>query len=309
MSVKNIDSPLIADFFDFLIVEKGLSKNTTSSYNGDLERFCTWLDSRNILLEDANADNISSYISLLSDMGFRATSISRALSGIKGMYKFLKGEKLVENDPTGNVIAPKAGRKLPDIIERGEMDSLFNTLYGTECSLEKTIYRDRVMFELLYGSGLRVSEMLSVKASDISYDTGFIRIFGKGSKERLVPIGETAIKAVKTYINDERLLVANEKSGDILIINTRGGSMSRMGAWKIVKKYIGLSGIKKEISPHTFRHSFATHLLEGGADLRAVQEMLGHSDISTTQIYTHVDREYLKEVHFSFHPRNRQWIK
>lgn len=215
-------------------------------------------------------------------------------------HKYLFGERVTTNDPTQTIETPKMTRTLPDVLNQDEVEAILQQPNVAQ-DLGK---RDRAILETMYATGIRVSELITLKQTGVNRDEQFIRVFGKGSKERLVPIGRSALEWINRYIQEVRGKLTKKGSGqDMLFLNARGKPMSRMAIWNIVKSNTGKSGIRKEVHPHTFRHSFATHLLEGGADLRAVQEMLGHSDISTTQIYTHVDREYLKEVHKTFHPR------
>jgi integrase/recombinase XerD len=219
-------------------------------------------------------------------------------------HEFMMNEGYVKKDITENIISPKIPKRLPKVLSINEIEKILNVI-----DITKILgIRDRAMLELLYACGLRISELLKLRLSSIFFDEGWIRIFGKGNKERIVPFGNEARKWLKKYINYFRPELKKKnifKAEDFIFLNVRGGPLSRMGVWKIIQQYVKSAGIYKKVSPHTFRHSFATHLLEGGADLRAVQEMLGHSDISTTQIYTHLDRDYLKEIHKTFHPRER----
>jgi integrase/recombinase XerD len=242
---------------------------------------------------------LSEYIRVLYDVGFAATSIQRTLSSIRGYFSFLTAEGVIKADPTELLERPKAGRYLPSVLTVEEMLSLFSAVAVGK----RRGVRDRAMLETLYATGMRVSELANFTFEQILFDEGLVRIIGKGSKERLAPIGGVALEWIKKYLDTERPFLSKPTSDSSVFLNVRGSRLSRMGIWKIIQRYALLAGLKKKISPHTFRHSFATHLLEGGADLRAVQEMLGHANIVTTEIYTHVDREYLKEVHRSFHPR------
>jgi len=242
---------------------------------------------------------LSEYIRLLYDLGFAATSIQRTLSSIRGYFAFLAADGVIVGDPTELLERPKSIRYLPSVLTVEEMLSLFNAVNtGKRCGM-----RDRALLETLYATGMRVSELSNFTFEQILFDEGLVRIIGKGSKERLVPIGSMAIEWINKYLQTERPLLSKRSTDSSVFLNVRGTKLSRMGIWKIIRQYVKKAGITKQISPHTFRHSFATHLLEGGADLRAVQEMLGHANIVTTEIYTHVDMEYLKEVHRSFHPR------
>jgi len=293
----------IHDFLDYLIIEKGLAGNSIQAYGGDLDDFSDFLS--HCAKKDACAaerEDVAAFVRHCSGSGLSGKSIARKLSAVKGLYRFLLDEGRIDHDPTLNVEKPRTDKKLPSVLSRHEMERMLEAVKtGPKGGL-----RDRAILELLYACGLRISELLTLKLSDLHMENGFISVFGKGSKERVVPIGAKAVEWVRRYLRDERpLLLARKKAQDWVILNRRGGRMSRMGVWKIILKYAKAAGIRTHVSPHTFRHSFATHLLKGGADLRSVQEMLGHADISTTQIYTHVNKEYLKDIHATFHPRSR----
>jgi integrase/recombinase XerD len=289
------------EFIDYITIERGLSDNTKFSYEHDLLRFGEYLTNQNInKFSNVKIQQISDFLILLSELGLNATSRARYLSAIRGMFKYLYAKGEVESDVSELVDLPKLRKKLPDTLSVEDIEKI---LEAVDIS-QKAGIRDRAILETLYGCGLRVSELIGLKQRDIIYESEIIRVFGKGSKERFVPIGRTAIKWIEEYRVKVRPHFNKKSVGiDVLFLNQRGGSFSRMGIWKIVERYSSLAGIELNVHPHIFRHSFATHLLEGGADLRAVQEMLGHADISTTQIYTHLDRDYIKEVHKSFHPR------
>ncbi len=247
-------------------------------------------------------ENVSAFISELTEIGLAASSRSRCLSSLRSFHKFLITEGLSQSDPSETVDLPKIRRKLPEPLTYDEISII---LEGIDTQNPAGI-RNRAILETLYACGLRVSELINLKQRDIIADAGIVRVFGKGSKERLVPICESALFWIDEYkLKTRHLFIKLGGSSDILFLNQRGSALSRMGIWKIIRQAVSDAGIDKEVHPHTFRHSFATHLLEGGADLRAVQEMLGHADISTTQIYTHLDNDYLKEVHRSFHPRGK----
>ncbi|MDZ7260898.1 MAG: tyrosine recombinase XerD, partial [candidate division KSB1 bacterium] len=238
----------------------------------------------------------------LRDVGLAPSSMARNLSAIRMFHRFLMGENITYRDPTETILLPKLSKRLPTVLDIWEVEKL---LEQPDVSQPLGL-RDRALLEFLYATGVRASELISLKQSQLFFPQGFVRVFGKGAKERMVPIGEQAIFYVQHYQNTTRMVLAQRGlSTDVLFLNRRGQPLSRMGLWKILRFYVLKAGIAKSVSPHTLRHSFATHLLEGGADLRAVQEMLGHADISTTQIYTHLDREYLKEVHRRFHPREK----
>jgi len=300
-SISQMMSIELRKFIHFITLEKGLSENTKESYKHDLETYGMFLSQSDVKsFSEAKSKNISAFLSHLNNLGLAASSRSRYLSSIRGLHKYLYAGGLAESDISEMMELPKSGRKLPDTLTVEQVDRILDqpdikNKYGL---------RDKAILEIMYACGLRVSETLNIKKRDIIFDAEIVRIFGKGSKERIVPIGNSAIKWIEEYINKARpQLVKLGKTSESLFLNSRGGKLSRMGIWKIVDKYVRAAEIDLNIHPHTFRHSFATHLLEGGADLRAVQEMLGHSDISTTQIYTHIDRDFLKEVHRTFHPR------
>jgi integrase/recombinase XerD len=242
---------------------------------------------------------LRTYVYLLKDIGLGAASIRRGVSAIRTYYGFLAGEGRVQDDPSDRLESPRRGRKLPETLTVHEVESLL----GAPKVDEPLAWRDRALLELAYGAGLRVSELCSLGLTDLLLTENLVRIFGKGGKERLVPIGRSVIGAVSVYLHTMRPELDRGKSRGKVLLNARGQPLSRVGVWGIVKRATQRAGIRKRVTPHTLRHSFATHLLEGGADLRAVQEMLGHADLSTTQIYTHVDREYLRSVHKQFHPR------
>lgn len=292
--------PYSGAFLSHCRLERALSLNTIDSYGFDLERLNGFLTRKNInAIGEVTPELLSEYIRVLYDVGFAATSIQRTLSSIRGYFSFLTAEGVIKADPTELLERPKAGRYLPSVLTVEEMLSLFSAVAVGK----RRGVRDRAMLETLYATGMRVSELANFTFEQILFDEGLVRIIGKGSKERLAPIGGVALEWIKKYLDTERPFLSKPTSDSSVFLNVRGSRLSRMGIWKIIQRYALLAGLKKKISPHTFRHSFATHLLEGGADLRAVQEMLGHANIVTTEIYTHVDREYLKEVHRSFHPR------
>jgi len=292
--------PYLKAFLTYCKLERTLSQNTLDSYRFDLQRMCGYLHQNNIdAASEVTPDILSAYVRLLYDIGFAATSIQRNLSTLRGYFSFLSAENIIKNDPTEFLESPRSTRYLPGVLSVEEILSMLDAVdLQKRCGI-----RDRALLETLYATGMRVSELSMFAFEQALFEEGLIRITGKGSKERLVPIGAVALEWIEKYYETERPFLSKPSSDSTIFLNVRGGRISRMGIWKIIKKYAAKAGIKKRISPHTFRHSFATHLLEGGADLRAVQEMLGHANIVTTEIYTHVDREYLKEVHRSFHPR------
>lgn len=291
----------IKQFIEYISLEKGLSDNTKASYKNDLKNLAEFLASMELeRFEDVVKEDLIAFLYYISDLGLSNTTRARYLSTFRNFFRYLVSEGAMEQDISETVDMPKQKRKIPDTLSYEEINAII-------CApdIDKTGgIRDRAMMEMLYACGLRVSELLSIQRKDVISELEVVRVVGKGAKERFVPIGRAAMKWLELYLASARPHIANINSEDILFLNMRGKPMSRMGFWKQLKKYTIESGILKNVHPHTFRHSFATHLLEGGADLRAVQEMLGHSDISTTQIYTHIDREYLKEVHKSFHPRS-----
>ncbi|MEO5903282.1 MAG: site-specific tyrosine recombinase XerD [Gemmatimonadaceae bacterium] len=287
-------------YSDHLEVEKGSSPRTSEAYMRDLSRFATFCRIKGALTPAAaTAKILREYVYHLKDLGLSPSSIRRNISAVRSYFKFMLGEGELVRDPSERLEAPKRWRTLPEVLTVDEAARLI-----AAPSLDEPLaFRDRAMLELAYGAGLRVSEWISLSNKDVLMSDHLVRVFGKGSKERLVPIGRGAIAAVAIYLRELRPKLEKGQGKGILFLNARGEPLSRMGAWKILRKYVEMAGITKPVSPHTLRHSFATHLLEGGADLRAVQEMLGHADISTTQIYTHVDREYLRSVHRQYHPR------
>ncbi len=296
----------LQEFLNFLRIERNLSANTVAAYSNDLRRYLDFLRSRFEVGEflQIHPTHVFALLVELNNSGLSARTSARNLTAIRMFHQFLIREDYVETNPAANLTFPKIGRYLPDTLRP---DEVVRILDQPDPGTPKGI-RDKAMLEFLYATGVRVSELLDLTLSQLFFDHGFVRVIGKGRKERVVPIGMHAIAATNSYLQTARgTLVRKGKSQsqNRLFVNLRGRPMSRMGFWKILRHYVDSAGVVRRVSPHTFRHSFATHLLEGGADLRAVQEMLGHSDISTTQIYTHIDREYLKEVHRSFHPREK----
>jgi integrase/recombinase XerD len=292
-------------FFRFLQLEKSLATNSIDAYRRDIARYVMFLETLGVSRSnDVDDDHVTAFIHELRDLGLSARSIARNLSAVKSLHRFLLGEKITLTDPTINTELPKRGKALPDVLSVGEINQIINAA-GQKKSDEKKLWiRDRAILETLYATGMRVSELTDLRMSNVFFNDQMVRVFGKGSKERLIPIGTPALKWIQKYQSEVRGTVAKKHgSNDAVFLNWRGKPMSRVAVWNIVKEYARLARISKEVHPHTFRHSFATHLLEGGADLRAVQEMLGHADIATTQIYTHIDREFVKAEHRKFHPR------
>ncbi|MDZ7766672.1 MAG: site-specific tyrosine recombinase XerD [Melioribacteraceae bacterium] len=291
----------IDEYLAILKLERNLSENSIRSYKSDLKKFIVFLEKNSV--NDWNVVNhksISLFLQELKREGLTGTSAARYLSSIRGFFEYLSVNNYIEKDPTEKVSSAKISRKLPTVLSYDEIEKIINQTN----TKDKLGLRDRTILELLYSSGLRVSELIELKITDLFLTDEVIRVTGKGSKQRIVPVGSSAIEWLNNYMIKSRpLLEKKSKSKNYVFLNSRGSKISRMGVWKIVEKYTKEAGITKEVHPHTFRHSFATHLLEGGANLRSVQEMLGHSDISTTQIYTHIDREYIKQIHKDFHPR------
>ncbi len=290
----------LEQFRDFLSLEAGHSKNTLESYSRDLQRFIHFATTAGAATPEAvGRPLLREFVFALKDMGLAASSIRRQVSAIRTYYSFLLAEGHARIDPSDRLEMPRRGRQLPDVLSASEMERILAAPQADE----PLAWRDRALLELGYGAGLRVSELCGLTLSGLLLAEGLVRVLGKGSKERLVPIGRAVIGAVSVYLHQVRPELDRGKSKDRVLLNARGHPLSRVGAWTIVKKRAAQAGVTRRVTTHTLRHSFATHLLEGGADLRAVQEMLGHADLSTTQIYTHVDREYLRTVHRKFHPR------
>ncbi|MEP7146894.1 MAG: site-specific tyrosine recombinase XerD [bacterium] len=294
-------------FLNYLSIERSLSDNTISAYNCDLDKFFKYAEDVLIIktLNEISAETVTHFLSWINrtvgkhNIKYSSKSVSRYISSLKSFFKYLEAERIIEINPAENVETPRQSRLLPDVLSVEEIEKLFLQ----QDLANKLELRDKALLETMYASGLRVSEAINLEISNIYFDDGFLRVTGKGFKERIVPIGNTALKFITKYIKESRALLKNKNSHNYLFLNFRGSKLSRMGILDIIKKYCIKAGLKKSIHPHTLRHSFATHLLQGGADIRIIQEMLGHSDISTTQIYTHVDKDYLIEVHKTFHPR------
>lgn len=289
---------LADQFFNYLRVERGLSDNTLQAYSGDLMRFFRFLEGQGIGALDLTKEHLSAYLLTLSK-AISPRSLARNLSSIRGFYRFLVAEGRLDSNPARLQEAPRLPRRLPGALSLNEVERL---LAQPDPSTPAGL-RDRAMLELLYATGLRVSELVHIKVFDINMEAGFLRTLGKGSKERLVPVGAKALDSVKEYLLYGRRPMVKGVNPPFLFLNGRGKVLTRQGFWKIIRAYGRKATIRRKISPHSLRHSFATHLLEGGADLRSVQLMLGHADIATTQVYTHVTRERLKQIHEQFHPR------
>jgi integrase/recombinase XerD len=294
------DELLIQQFLDNLWLEKGLSQNTLESYGGDLRTFAAWLDGNGKSIISVRRKDILSYLSYRMARGLKSRSTARTLSCLRSLYRYLLRENRITEDPTLQIANPKLGRPLPATLSERDVENLLaapnlDTLVG---------FRDRTMLEVLYACGLRVSELVNLKLTEINLRQGVIRIVGKGSKERLVPLGEEAISWITRYLAECRnALLKQNLNQDIVFPSNRGSPMTRQAFWYRIKDHARTAGIQKKLSPHTLRHAFATHLLNHGADLRVVQLLLGHSDLSTTQIYTHVAQQRMKELHQAHHPR------
>lgn len=277
-------------------MEKGLSKNTVESYSRDITLFQKFLSSKNKGLNSFSKVDIIDFLSKIKDEGYSVPSMCRFISSIRGFCKYMMIEKIVKEDPAENLQTPKKWERIPKVLSLEDVMALLDARTDTS-----TFLRDSAMLELLYSSGLRVSELVSLKLGSINFEAGFLRVMGKGSKERVVPINSRALDKIKKYIKELRPAILKKRQSDYLFITCRGGAMTRQRFWQTIKKCGRQAGV--ELSPHTLRHCFATHLLEGGADLRSVQKMLGHSDISTTQIYTKVSTDRIKKVYLEHHPR------
>ncbi len=287
-------------YLNYLAVERGLANNTLDAYGRDLARYLDYLESQKIVaLENISAAVVLRFLSHLKNAGLSPRSRARALAALRTFHKFLVREKITKDNPTDQVVSPKSLTALPHTLAPLDVESLLSSPKG-ESALA---WRDRAMLEIIYATGLRVSELVSLKLSDLQMDVGYLTAFGKRSKQRIVPLGETAIAALQEYLQNGRPGLEKQKGSHFLFLNRSGEGLTRQGFWKIIKRRALEAGISQSITPHTMRHSFATHLLENGADLRSVQAMLGHADISTTQIYTHVTRERLRKMHAEHHPR------
>jgi len=287
-------------FAAYLALERGASGNTTAAYRRDLAHLIQFLKAHGVEApEPATTALLRDFIFHLKDLGLAATSIRRHISATRTYYRFLVSEGHVARDPTERLATPKKWRTLPAVLSVAEVERLLTAPHADD----PLALRDRALLEFAYATGARVSELVGLGTADVLYDEGLARLFGKGSKERLVPVGRRALGAVALYVREIRPVIEKGAGRGRLFLNARGTPLSRVGAWGIIKRCARAAGLTKRVTPHTLRHTFATHLLEGGADLRAVQEMLGHADLSTTQLYTRVDREYLRSVHRTFHPR------
>ena len=292
----------IKGFKSYLQLEKSLSANTVEAYLRDIGKFVNYLETEKLQLnaEETKLEHFEGFVKAISELGFDAHSQARIIAGIRAFYRYLLMEDMISENPTELLAAPKTSRKLPDTLSVEEINALLDSI---DMSTPEGV-RNRAMLEVLYGCGLRVSELTNLKISNLFLDVEFIKVTGKGDKERLVPIGSQAVKHIKMYKDEVRVHVPVQKGEeDFLFLNRRGRGLKRMYVFLVIKECAAKIGMQKIISPHTFRHSFATHLIEGGADLRAVQEMLGHASITTTEIYTHLDRDFLRSTIMQFHPR------
>lgn len=284
----------------YLRLEKALSSNSIDAYLTDLDKLTNFIESEGKKYEDVTYDDLQQFIARLRDIGIHPRSQARIISGIKSFYRFLFLDEYITTDPTELLESPKIGLKLPEVLTVNEINSILDTI---DLTLPEG-QRNRAMLEVLYSCGLRVSELVSLRFTDVYFDEGFIKVEGKGNKQRLVPISRTAIKEIQNYLYDRNQVTVKKGFEDILFLSRRGMALSRIMVFHIIKQQAEMAGIQKNVSPHTFRHSFATHLLEGGANLLAIQEMLGHEKITTTEIYTHIDRQFLRKEILEHHPRN-----
>jgi integrase/recombinase XerD len=299
----------VREYLSYLSVEKGLSKNTTSAYTRDLTRFTAWLVSRGVTeFSQVKPEDCLGFSAALAEGVFAAenrplatTSVGRAQAALRGFFKFMVREGYQTNDPMSTVPNVKPGSRLPKAISIEDVAKILDGVFAPDASGR----RDKAILELMYAAGLRISEAAGIKMGDVDLEDGFVRVIGKGSKERLIPVGASAVRAIKLYLTGGRALLAGRMRDDHLFLSARGRGLSRQAIWNIVKHYSAAARVPG-VTPHTLRHSFATHMLKGGADLRAVQEMLGHASISTTQVYTHVAKDHLKEEYLSTHPRARR---
>ncbi len=292
---------LIEIYLDFIVIEKGLASNSIEAYSADLKAFTDFLERKEITdMRDIDATVIMAWLLHMTRKGLSRKSRARHLITLRGFYKYLAGEKLVKANALKDITIPKTGQSLPKIMSISDVEALINA--GD--LKKKNGIRNVAMIEIMYGAGLRVSELISLKLMDMDLDAGLVRVMGKGAKERIVPMGNQARQTTLEWLASARPAMLKGIASDYLFVARAGKPLTRQAFWKIIKQYSKLAGLSPQITPHTLRHSFATHLLEGGADLRSVQMMLGHSDISTTQIYTHISKEYLVKMHQSFHPRS-----
>ena len=294
MQTSNKEDSNLRSFLNYLLVDKGLSKNTVKAYEADISSFFQWLGNKDLKYNNLQEDHINQYISFLFQRKMRSSSVNRKISSIKSFYIFLVKRNFLKNSPLNDLVTPKQEKYLPESMSEAEVDKLLNSPDVSN----KIENRDKAMIEMLYATGMRISELVNLKITDVDMKRCVVKVFGKGSKERLVPFGETALDSLKSYLNDRE-----QSSSKEIFLSNRGKKMTRVAFWQRVKIYLIRENLKNSISPHTLRHAFATHLLNRGADLRSVQLLLGHSDLSTTQIYTHIAKQRLSDVLKKHHPR------
>ena len=293
---------IISKYKTWLRLEKSLSANSIDAYLTDLDKLTRFIENEGKEYTDITYQDLQQFVAQLRDIGIHPRSQARIISGIKSFYRFMLLDEYITVDPTELLESPKIGLKLPEVLTVNEINNILDSI---DLSLPEG-QRNRAMLEVLYSCGLRVSELITLRYSDVYFDEGFIRVEGKGSKQRLVPISDTAIREIKNYLLDRNLMVVKKGFEDILFLSRRGTALSRIMVFHIIKQQTEMAGVHKNVSPHTFRHSFATHLLEGGANLRAIQDMLGHEKITTTEIYTHIDRQFLRKEILEHHPRSHR---
>lgn len=298
MDNKNITN----SYKTYLLLEKGLSKNTLDAYMRDLKKLIDYIDTREIAIKTITRENLQDFVAEMYSDGKNPKSIARNISGIKSFFNFLVIEQYIDEDPTELLETPQIGRKLPTVLSVEEINKIVKKIDVSTIEGQ----RNRAIIEVLYGCGLRISELTGLRFSDMFLDEGFLKVEGKGSKQRLVPISPIAIQEIKNYLLYRKQMETKKGNENIVFLSNRGTGISRIMVYHFIKEYAAIAGIKKNISPHTFRHSFATHLLEGGANIRAIQQMLGHEKITTTEIYTHLDREFLRQEIIEHHPRNNK---
>ena len=294
MQTSNREDSNLRSFLNYLLVDKGLSNNTVKAYEADISSFFQWLDIEDLKYKNLQEDHINQYISFLFQRKMRSSSVNRKISSIKSFYIFLVKRNFVKNSPLNDLVTPKQEKYLPESMSEAEVDKLLNS----PDVANKIENRDKAMIEMLYATGMRISELVNLKITDVDMKRCVVKVFGKGSKERLVPFGETALDSLRSYLNERE-----QSSSKEIFLSNRGKKMTRVAFWQRVKVYLIRENLKNSISPHTLRHAFATHLLNRGADLRSVQLLLGHSDLSTTQIYTHIAKQRLSDVLKKHHPR------
>ena len=294
MQISNKEDSNLRSFLNYLLVDKGLSNNTAKAYEADISSLFQWLDTEDLKYNNLQEDHINQYISFLFQRKMRSSSVNRKISSIKSFYIFLVKRNFIKNSPLNDLVTPKQEKYLPESMSEAEVDKLLNSPDVSN----KIENRDKAMIEMLYATGMRISELVNLKITDVDMKRSVVKVFGKGSKERLVPFGETALDSLRSYLNERE-----QSSSKEIFLSNRGKKMTRVAFWQRVKVYLIRENLKNSISPHTLRHAFATHLLNRGADLRSVQLLLGHSDLSTTQIYTHIAKQRLSDVLKKHHPR------